>query len=65
MAQLKDDVARMQVDMRQVQIDIAEIKEDAAETRTAANRLIEWADETHRRVGKPVPDFPIRRQAGV
>lgn len=43
--------------------DIAAIKEDAEITRSAANKLIEWAEVTHDRVGKPVPDFPILKRA--
>ena len=46
-----------------IETDIALIREDAAITRNAANRLIEWAEETHDQVGRPVPDFPIRRVA--
>ncbi len=46
-----------------IEADIADIKEDAAITRTATNKLIEWAEATHDRVGKPVPDFPIYRMA--
>ena len=46
-----------------IEADIAVIREDAAITRNATNRLIEWAEETHRQVGRPVPDFPIRKAA--
>ena len=63
-------VERLDVQMQQtnerldrIETDVAAIREDAAITRNAANHLIEWAEETHNQVGKPVPDFPIRKVA--
>ena len=54
---------RMESDISAMKEDIAIIKEDAEITRSAANKLIEWAEVTHDRVGKPVPEFPILKRA--
>ena len=63
-------VERLDVQMQQtterldrIETDVAAIREDAAITRNAANHLIEWAEETRSQVGRPVPDFPIRKVA--
>lgn len=54
---------RMENDISAMKEDISAIREDAEITRSAANKLIEWAEVTHDRVGKPVPDFPILKRA--
>ena len=67
---LDTHVERLDVQMQQtterldrIETDVAAIREDAAITRNAANHLIEWAEETRSQVGRPVPDFPIRKVA--
>lgn len=56
---LKEDVSGLKKHISQMHETIDEIREDTDITRSAANKLIEWAELTHDRVGKPVPEFPI------